>query len=160
MRKIVEDPVCHMMVPATLLALKYKGIDHAFCSEQCRERFLENPHLYVGQPGHKAAAQQGEKVIKRRRFVLSTPLDVMQKEQVTLSLLSMMGVQEVCIDGDRIEIQYDLIQASAEQIVDQLALTGATLGGGWVDRLKFAFINYKEECEIGSLEVDNTKVCH
>jgi 5,10-methylenetetrahydrofolate reductase len=75
-------------------------------------------------------------------------------------LLSMMGVHEVCIDGNKIEIQYDLVQVTAEQIADQLALTGANLGSGWVDRLKMAFINYKEECEIGGLEVDNTKGCH
>lgn len=160
MNEIVEDPVCHMMVPATSFALQYEGIARAFCSEQCRERFLENPHLYVGRPGHKAVAQQGEKVIKRRSFVLSAPLEGMQEEQVRLALLGMMGVQEVCIDGNKIEIQYDLIQATAEQIADQLALIGANLGSGWVDRLKFAFINYKEECEIGSLEIDNTKGCH
>ena len=152
MNEIVKDPVCQMMVPETSFAIKYEGIFRAFCSEQCKERFLENPHLYVGRPGHKAAAQQGETVVKRRSFILSAPLDAMQEEQVKLALFGMMGVQEVNIEGDRIEIQYDLIQATAEQIADQLALIGATLGGGWVDRLKLAFINYKEECEIASLE--------
>lgn len=160
MNEIVEDPVCHMMVPATSFALQYEGIVRAFCSAQCKERFLENPHLYVGRPGHTAVARQGKKVIKRRSFVLSAPLDAMQGEQVRLALLGMMGVHEVCIDGNKIEIQYDLVQATAEQIADQLALTGANLGSGWVDRLKLAFINYKEECEIGSLEVDNMKGCH
>jgi YHS domain-containing protein len=160
MNEIVEDPVCHMMVPATSFALKYEGIARAFCSEQCKERFLENPYLYVGRPGHRAVAQLGEQVIKRRSFVLSAPLDTIQGEQVRLGLLSMMGVHEVCIDGNKIEIQYDLVQVTAEQIADQLALTGANLGSGWVDRLKMAFINYKEECEIGGLEVDNTKGCH
>lgn len=59
-----------------------------------------------------------------------------------------------------IEIQYDLMQVTAEQIADGLALTGASLGGGWIDRLKLGFVNYQEEIEISGLEVDNKKCCH
>lgn len=160
MNEVLKDPVCHMEVHATLFATEYAGIPYAFCSAQCKERFLANPHLYVGLPGHKAPAQQGEKVIKSRRLVLSTPLDVMQAEQVKRALLNMMGIHEICIDGDKVEIQYDLMQVTAAQIADKLVLIGADLGGGWVDRLKLAFINYQEECEIGSLEVVDKKGCH
>ncbi|MBI5751858.1 MAG: YHS domain-containing protein [Hydrogenophilales bacterium] len=160
MSETVKDPVCQMEISAALFAAEYAGIAYAFCSAQCRERFLANPHLYVGLPGHKAPAQYGKEVIKNRRFVLSVPLDAMQAEQVKRALLEMMGIREICIDGDKIEIQYDLMQATAEQIADKLALIGADLGGGWVDRLKLAFINYQEECEIGNLEVDNKKGCH
>jgi len=160
MNEVVKDPVCHMEVPATSFATEYAGIPYAFCSAQCKARFLENPHLYVGRIGHKAAAQQGGEVIKIRRFMLSTPLDAVQAEQVKRALLEMMGVRDVCIEGDKLEIQYDLIQATAEQIADKLALIGANLGGGWVDRLKLAFINYQEECEIGSIEAAPKKGCH
>jgi len=72
----------------------------------------------------------------------------------------MMGIHEVCIEGDQVEIQYDLIQATAEQIADKLGLIGAELGGGWKDRIRLAFINYLEECEIDNLEVENKKGCH
>ncbi len=160
MNKTVEDPVCHMQVSATSLPSEYAGIRYAFCSEQCQERFLENPHLYVGVPGRKAPAQQGREVIKSRRFELSAPLDDVQAKQVKHAISEMMGIYKIHIDGRKIEIQYDLIQATAEQIADKLGLIGAELGAGWKDRIKLAFINYLEECEIDSLEIDDKKSCH
>ncbi|MGC2048245.1 MAG: hypothetical protein WA635_06515 [Gallionella sp.] len=72
----------------------------------------------------------------------------------------MMGIRDVSIDRDNIEIQYDLIQATAEQIADKLGLTGANFGEGWKDLIKLAFINYLEECEIDNLEIENNKGCH
>lgn len=159
MSEIVKDYVCHMQVPSTSFATEYAGGHYAFCSAQCKERFLANPHLYIGFPGHKAPAQEGKKVIKRRRLLLSAPLDATQAEQVKRALLEMMGIHEILIEGDKIEIQYDLIQVTAEQIADRLALIGAGLGGGWIDRLKLAFINNLEEIEINSLEVEKKKKC-
>ena len=67
---------------------------------------------------------------------------------------------EVPIKGGKVEIQYDLMQVTAEQIADKLASIGADLGGGWIDRLKLAFINYLEETEMSSLEVQHKKGCH
>lgn len=160
MNETAKDPVCHMQVSATSFATEYAGIPYAFCSEQCKERFLSSPHLYVGFPGHQAPAQQGREIIKRRRFVLSAPLETMQAEQVKHVLLEMMGIHDVCIEGDKIEIQYDLIQATAEQISDKLGLIGAGLGAGWKDRIRLAFVNYLEECEIDNLEIENKKGCH
>ncbi|MFA5371325.1 MAG: YHS domain-containing protein [Sideroxydans sp.] len=160
MNEILKDPVCHMEVPATSLATEYVGIHYAFCSEQCKERFQSNPHLYVGLPGHKAPAQQGRAVIKRRRLALSIPLDEIQAEQVRHALFEMMGIREVSIDAVIVEIQYDLIQATAEQIANKLGTIGVNLGVGWNDRIKLAFINYLEECEIDNLEIENKKGCH
>ena len=160
MNEIVKDPVCHMEVASASFATEYAGGHYAFCSAQCKERFLASPHLYIGFPGRKAPAQEGKEVIKRHRFLLSAPLDAIQAEQVKQALLEMMGMHEVYIEEDKIEIQYDLMQVTAEQIVDKLALIGANLGGGWVDRLKLAFINNLEEIEISSLEVENKKCCH
>lgn len=155
MNETVEDYVCHMQVPPTSFPVEYGGCCYAFCSEQCRQRFLENPHVYVGFPGRKAPGEEGAQIVKRRRFLLSEPLDAAQVEHVKEALLGMMGIQEVCIEGEQMEIQYDLMQATAEQIADRLALAGASLGGGWVDRLKLGFINFEEENEIGHLEIDN-----
>ena len=155
MNEIIKDPVCHMQITSTSFATEYAGIHYAFCSAQCQERFLATPHLYIGFPGRPAPAQEGMKVIKRHRFLLSAPLDAIQAERVKQALLEMMGMDEVFIEGDKIEIQYDLMQVTAEQIADKLALIGAGLGEGWVDRLKLAFINNLEEIEISSLQVDN-----
>ena len=160
MNEMLEDYVCHMQVPSASFATEYAGGHYAFCSAQCKERFLASPHLYIGFPGRKAPAQEGKKVIKRRRLLLLAPLDAAQAEQVKQALLEMMGIHEVCIEGDKIEIQYDLVQVTAEQIADKLALIGVDLGDGWIDRLKLAFINNLEEIEISSLEVENRKSCH
>lgn len=159
MNETVEDPVWHMKVPTTLFATEYAGSHYAFCSAQCKERFLANPRLYIGFPGRKAPAQEGKQIIKCRRLLLSAPLDASQAEQVKRALLEMMGILEICIEGNRLEIKYDLIQVTAEQIADKLALIGTVLGGGWIDRLKLAFINSLEEIEISSLEVEKKKMC-
>jgi YHS domain-containing protein len=160
MNKTVEDPVCHMSVSETSFATEYAGIRYAFCSAQCKERFLENPHLYVGSPGRKAAAQQGKQIIKQRRMVLSAPLDNGQTDIVKRALREMMGIIDICIEGKAIDIRYDLMQVTVGQIADRLASVGSKLGNGWMERLKLAFINYQEECEIGNLEVDSGKRCH
>ena len=76
--------------------------------------------LYVGLPGHIASAQQWQEIIKSRRIVLSISLDAMQAEQVKRVLFEMMGIHEISIEGDKIEIQYDLIQVTVEQIADRL----------------------------------------
>ncbi len=160
MNKTVKDPVCHMEVPAASFPIEYAGIHFAFCSAQCKERFQANPHLYMGYPGKKSPAQTGKEVIKQRRMVLAEPLDAQQSALVKRELFEMMGILSVCIEGGKIDIQYDLMQATAEQIANKLALVGTELGGGWIGGLKLAFINYLEEREINSLEVNNTKGCH
>src|SRR3989338_1338586 len=124
MTELVRDPVCHMQVPAASFATEYLGINYDFCSEQCRDRFHANPHLYMGFPGRKAPAQEG-------------------------------------VEVGKLEIKYDLIQVTEEQIENKLASVGATLGQGWADRLKRAFIHFEEEFEIDNLEVTkNKKGCH
>ena len=145
MNEIVKDPVCHMEVVSASFTTEYAGDHYAFCSAQCMERFLASPHLYIGFPGRNAPAQEGKEVIKRHRFMLSAPLDATQAEQVKRALLEMRGMHEVSIEGKKIEIQYDLIIVTAEQIADKLASIGAELGEGWIDHLKLAFINNLEE---------------
>lgn len=158
--EIIKDPVCHMQVSSASFTTEYAGCHYAFCSAQCKERFLASPHLYIGFPGRPAPGEEGKEVIKRHRLLLSAPLDAMQAEQVKRTLLEMMGIHEVYIEGDKIEIQYDLMQVTAEQIADRLTLIGADLGGGWMDRLKLAFINNLEEIEISSLEVEGKNGYH
>lgn len=160
MSEIVEDYVCHMQVPSTSFPTEYAGSHYAFCSEQCRERFLANPRVYVGYPGKKAPGQEGRQIIKRHRLTLSAPLDAVQAEQVKQALCEMMGVNEVQADKNKIEVEYDLMQATLEQISAKLASVGAELGGGWVERIKLALINNMEEVEISGMQVDNKKCCH
>lgn len=154
MRATVKDPVCGMEVAQAQFETVYEGIRYAFCSEQCQQRFLANPHLYVGVPGEKAAAQQGVALLKRRRFQLDAPLAAQDAAILTEEVRAMMGVKAIEIEGgNTVTLTYDLIQATAEQLEAKMAEVGARLGAGWAERLRRGFVHYMEECEVGNLEV-------
>ncbi|HFD79671.1 MAG TPA: YHS domain-containing protein [Gammaproteobacteria bacterium] len=147
----LRDPVCEMMVDPGQLAVDYRGRRYAFCSEQCRQRFLANPELYVGLAGHKAPKQEGKKVWKRRRLRLSEPLTPESRMRLAEQLESMMGIKGVDIEDQTIDITYDLLEATEAQIEQAIAGSGAELGQGLATRLSRAFVQYLEETEIESL---------
>lgn len=70
----VRDPVCGMIVEPQANSIEYLQMHYAFCSQQCKDRFIANPHLYIGYPGQKAPKQEGMEVVKRRRIRLGHPL--------------------------------------------------------------------------------------
>ncbi len=152
-RKKLKDPVCKMLVAPDQHAINYQGMDFVFCSLQCKERFLANPHLYIGVPGEQAPKQAGEDIIKRRRLRLDQPLSASAVQQVTEQLRAMMGVYTVDIDANELTITNDLLQATAEQVESTLQHAGARLGDGWGERLRRAFVHYLEESEVASREV-------
>lgn len=149
----VKDPVCGMRVSPEQNAITYQEMPFAFCSEQCRERFLANPHLYIGIVGEQAPKQQGKQVFKRRHLRLEKPLTPATAQRVGEELLAMMGVYSVDVAGDELAITYDLLQVTAEQIEAALQQAGARLGGGMGEKLRRAFIHYREESEVENLEV-------
>lgn len=150
---LTKDVVCGMEVSSGNNQIVYMGVSYSFCSRQCQERFEANPHLYVGLPGQMAPKQQGLSVIKQRRMRLSEPMPPEQASAVSSALHAMMGIRSVSIEGDRMVIEYDLMQAMAEQIEQKLAEVGVQLGEGVAERLRRAFVHYEEECEAGNLEV-------
>jgi YHS domain-containing protein/copper chaperone CopZ len=160
MSVLVKDPVCGMEVNPHRNEVVYLQIHYAFCSLQCMERFLADPHLYVGHPGHSAPKQQGMEVIKRRRLSLASPVPPDHVTALTEAVRAMMGVKSVTVSGDEIEITYDLLQATAEQIEAKLAEAGARIGEEWPERLRLAFIHYTEECEIGNLAEEGVSHSH
>lgn len=160
MNGLVEDPVCQMQVAPDSFPAKFAGGRYAFCSEQCRERFLAHPHLYVGLPGKKAPKQEGVTVIKQRRMRLAQPLSSAEAEVVTAAVQGLMGIRAVSVEGDSICISYDLLEVTAEQIEKKLQETSTQLGGGLAERLRRAFIHYEEECESGNLEVRKGACCN
>ncbi len=132
MPELVRDPVCGMMVEAGQHAAEYLQISHSFCSPQCRDRFLANPHLYVGAPGHRAPRSAGLEVVKQRRLRLAQMLLPLQIETLRAALQAMMGVQSVSVEGDCVVIVYDLLQATAEQIELKTGRNRRTTGCGLV----------------------------
>lgn len=155
-----KDVVCGMQTALGNNRLVYLGVTYSFCSEQCRERFVANPHLYVGVPGHAAPRQQGASVIKRRTLRLADPLSPGQAKMLGEALQSMMGIHVVSAEGHGVTITYDLLVATEQQIEQRLAEIGVQLGDGLVERLHRAFVHYEEECEIGNLEVSDEKYGH
>jgi len=149
----VRDPVCGMWVAPDDHAITYLDMHFAFCSTQCQERFLANPHLYIGRSGHKAPAQQGHVSLKSRRLKLAEPLPEALAERTRRAIEDLMGIDRIEIDGDTIDMRYDLVQVSEAQIEAALAAVGATLDNRWSERLRRAFVQYLEETEISSLEV-------
>lgn len=158
--KLVKDPVCHMMVDPSLNAITFEGMHFAFCSQQCRERFEANPHLYVGTPGDPSPRQEGEHRSKCRHLHLESPIPKNQCWLLVEQLTALMGVCKVEIHDDELAISYDLFEVSAEQIEQALLETGTKLGHGWGERLQRAFIHYLEETEVASLEVQHKPVSY
>lgn len=154
MSTTVTDPVCGMEVKPHQNEIIYLEVAYAFCSPQCQQRFLANPHLYVGAPGQPAAKQQGKAIIKSRRIHLGAPLTREEADTLTRELHEMMGISRVTVEDDHLEIVYDLLQATAEQIELKLVELGARMGENWAERLQRAFVHYEEECELGNLEAE------
>lgn len=152
------DPVCGAEVNAHQNETVYLGIRYAFCSQQCSDRFVAHPHLYVGLPGRKAPKQEGREVLKRRRLHLDPALSSEQASLLSNALATMVGVKKVFAEGDKVEITYDLLQVTAEQIEAKISEICLCLGGDWLGRLRLAFVHYQEECEAGNLEVQEPHV--
>ncbi|MGA7982563.1 MAG: YHS domain-containing protein [Chromatiaceae bacterium] len=149
----VQCPVCHMPVEPNQLILVYHRMHFAFCSEQCRERFQAAPHLYVGVPGQKAPKQEGQEVLKRRCLRLDVAPTAEQGRLITEALGAMMGVRRIAVEGKAVDITYDLLETTEEQIERTLLETGASLGSGWTERLRRALVHYAEDCEASNMEV-------
>lgn len=86
MEILIHDPVCGMQVESDHYTIDYLQMHYAFCSRQCQERFLENPHLYVGLPGQKSPKQEGSEVFKLRRLRLAQPQSSAQEDEVVQAL--------------------------------------------------------------------------
>ena len=155
-----RDPVCGMMVEADGNAIEFRQMHFAFCSRQCRERFLANPGLFVGQGGRKAPAQEGRKVIKQRRLKLERPPAPEMAAEVIDAVQAMMGIEDMAIEGDSVTLRYDLLQVTEAQIEVTLAQAGAVPGHECSERLRRAFVHCLEETELDSLAASTSSHGH
>lgn len=158
MKSLVKDPVCGMQVEPDMYAVEYLQSRYAFCSSQCRDRFLAHPHLYIGFPGQKAPKQEGREVLKHRHLRIAQPLTPSQAKNLSVALSKVMGIKSVEIDGDTIKIVYDLLQTTAESIEARLDEIGVLLGEGWAEKLHRVFVHNVEDLEIDSLEVHKNRL--
>lgn len=168
-----KDPVCGMIVSEWENQFVYRGIGYAFCSQQCRERFISAPELYVGRHGLLAPKQRGMQVIKRKHMPLSVPLAQAEFFELKDALLSMMGVMAVhpvgpmaegkpgapgfesrrstTLNIEALAITYDLLQATAAQLERKCAEFNVVPSNRWGEKLQRDFIHYLEKCELEDL---------
>jgi len=143
-----KDPVCGMLVDRHSNEIVYQTMHFAFCSLECKNRFIAHPHIYIGFPGQPAPKQEGREIIKRRRMRLDHALSPEGMSILTDSLQSLMGIKQLEVSGDTIKISYDLLQLSAAQVETALDEIGLKLGEGWAERLRRAFVHESEEWQI------------
>jgi len=150
MNALTKDPVCGMEVKPHQNEIVYLGVRYAFCSELCQKQFLKDPHLYIAPLVREVHEQQGMAVVKSRRMHLDSSLSPEQAQSLVLALQQIRGVTQVAAQAKRLEISYDSLQTTAEQIESKLTEVGNRIGGGWAELLRQAFIHYEEECQIGN----------
>ena len=148
----LRDPVCLMWVPPGQYPLEHQGIHYAFCSEQCRERFLATPGLYVSAGVyHGAAKQQGRQILRRRRWPLAAAPSSSQVRRLEEALTSMMGIEGVYVFDATVTVDYDLLQATARQIETRIAEMGLSLGSSFWHRLYRVWVHYLEDTQAANL---------
>jgi len=155
--EMIHCPVCGMDTPSHEITTEHNGICYHFCSQQCLENFSKHPALYLSI---KSPKREGKSVIKRRSFVLDTPVPDAGTKSFESVISEMMGVREVVISGEKVSVTYDLLEVTAEQIEQVLEKAGAKLGTGWASRLKRGWVQYKEENEIGILASTDAACCN
>ncbi|MFA7349258.1 MAG: hypothetical protein WC009_00740 [Methylotenera sp.] len=107
-----------------------------------------------------APKQKGVQVVKRRLIKLEQALTSQESDLLTNGLRSMMGIHEVHVDDmlTGIEITYDLMIVTAEQIEAQLVESGLKLGGEWSEYLRRGFVHFLEEFEVLGLEEPPSRI--
>ncbi len=154
-------PVCHMDIDNNnSITTEYQSRIFYFCSEQCRDRFNMNVHLYIGGRGIPSPKQHGEIILKRRTLKLEQPVTDEVAEKIKSELHEMMGIKEIGIKGDRVNIIYDLLEATTLQIEEKLEKIGNKVSSGLGEVLKRAFIHYVEETALDNLEHNSNTHSH
>lgn len=141
-----RDPVCGMEVRAAdaPASAEWRGLTYSFCSEQCRERFVAAPALYI----QAVRIADVEPIPKRRRLRFVSPGAESLRAACGV-LLGMMGVRSAIPDGDAIVTQYDLRQATLAQLERTCAGSGLVLRGG-LHGWRRALWRFEEDNEIGN----------
>jgi YHS domain-containing protein len=141
-----------MEVSAAFFTQTYRGLELYFCSEQCEQRFRQRPKLYIGDPQHgKAAKQQGVEIPKHRKIHLKLPDNAQLKNQLVNKLQSMMGVKQLSLFSDTLEIDYDLVEVSLDEIKHAIVTMELQLDQSLIDKLHDSLLTLSESTELDSL---------
>lgn len=156
MRQLSDNcPVCGMDTEVVIRSVEYHEMNFHFCSDQCRETFVAHPSLYSSKFG-----KERSEIRKRRVMRLAEPLDNEVTDLLIPYLEAMMGVNAVAVEGDKVNVSYDLLQVTERQIEKALVNIGLQLGDGWVERLRRSWVHNTEEIERDNLAAPPPPCCN
>ncbi len=139
-------PVCGMKPKTEIPSVEHDRRYFHFCSDQCRETFIAHPRLYRSR-----SSQQQSETLKRRTMNLAEAPGSEVSELLISYLKEMMGVKKVTVEGEKIDVTYDLLQVTESQIEKELVEIGIKFGGGWLERLRRGWVRDSEEIELDNL---------
>ncbi len=139
-------PVCGMSVESVQYSTQYHKMYFHFCSEQCRERFEATPQLYSSK-----RVEQREPLIRQRQLRLAKPCTVDGVNAIVTQLLMLMGVTEISVKDNRLQIRYDLMQVTQSRIEQSLSELGVMLDNSWWQRFQRGRVHIAEENELDNL---------
>ncbi len=148
-------PVCGMAALIDVPSVEHHKMKFYFCSEQCRETFVAHPNLYSAKTG-----KERSEIVKQRTMRLAEPLDRNVTDLLIPYLMEMMGVKSVVVDGNKINITYDLLQVTEMKIEKALVEIGLQLGDGWLERLCRSWIRGSEETKLDNLATAPAPCCN
>ncbi len=88
---------------------------------------------------------------KKRNLNLELPNNNESASLLVQALNSLMGVTEAKINQGQLEIEYDLVEVSLEEIEAFIKSTGIHIEQSWLDKIHDSFIHYNEEGQLGNL---------
>ncbi len=148
-------PVCGMAKLAEVPSVEHHKMNFYFCSKQCRETFVAHPKIYSAKVG-----KERSEILKRRTMRLAEPLSSEVADLLIPYLMEIMGVKSVVVDGDKINITYDLLQVTEIKIEKALVEIGLQLGGDWLRRLCRSWVHDSEETKLDNLAAAPAPCCN
>ncbi|MBU1365798.1 MAG: YHS domain-containing protein [Gammaproteobacteria bacterium] len=122
-----RDPVCGMdiAIADSRYSMTHRGLVFHFCCGQCLERFTRHPALYT-----RAQRTADIRPIAKKHKLQFVAPDAEALRGAGDRLLAMMGVTVARAADDHLLVEYDLWQASLEQIEAVAEASGLRLKGG------------------------------
>ncbi len=108
---------------------------------------------------HHGAADGLRWLLGRSFLRLAEPLPQGLDNQFIEYIKAMMGIHNIVIDGNCIDITYDLLQVTESQIEKNITDANIVLGDDVMEKIRRAFVHFTEEIEVESLEARPGKKC-
>lgn len=147
--------MCGMRAEAEVSSVAYHKLVFHFCSEQCRETFEATPQLYAS-----GVIEKRTPLLKTRKLRLAKQCDADEVKVLETYLLEMMGVTDAHIQGDYLQISYDMLQVTLVRIEQLLNKIEAGLDNSWWQRLRRGWVHNAEENELGNLARGTGACCN